>query len=193
MTVSSDQAFDAIYHGDVDKLNSLIAHGLGVESRFGDDKWNLLHLALVSLTDPPNCGVLRHLIDLGVDVNARDQYLWTPLHFAVRTGCVDAVRLLVQAGADVGVPNGEGLTPLHLCVTQPSCNLAIVETLLSAGSNPHADHGAGTPWRYINRAAGSDLEHIRVLFEEYEKNRQKKGETTSPEKRCGKEGEGLLP
>jgi hypothetical protein len=51
---------------------------------------------------------LRKLLALGVDVNAvsRDLYSHgTPLHHAVHSGSLDAVRVLVEAGAQLGVPD----------------------------------------------------------------------------------------
>ena len=42
-------------------------------------------MALVSVAIPSDPKVVEHLIELGVDVNARDSSRWTPLHYAVRT------------------------------------------------------------------------------------------------------------
>src|SRR5262245_19974849 len=145
MNKSSDEVIaDALYTGDIEKLDALIADGIAVLTPHGDDKWNLLHVALVSVTDPPNPKIVKHLIDLGTDVNARDWRLWTPLHFAVRTGNCEVVKLLIEAGAEVDLPNDEGVTPLHLSLCRPPANLQIIKMLLDAGANPDKDHGAGT-------------------------------------------------
>lgn len=44
---------------------------------------------------------MRSLLSAGATVNARDEESSTPLHYACVRGHVDAVRLLVAAGADV--------------------------------------------------------------------------------------------
>ena len=51
-------------------------------------------------------------------VNARDNREWTPLHWACFQGDADAVRVLIQAGANVRAVDSKGRTPLHLaCLT----------------------------------------------------------------------------
>jgi uncharacterized protein len=167
MNESSDEVFDAICDGDVQKLDALIAGGIAVDTSFGTDKWNLLHLALVSLTDPPNPQIVKHLIGLGTDVNARDWRLWTPLHFAVRTGSAEVVKMLIEAGAQVDLPNDEGVTPLHLCLTRPPCNLEIIEMLLAAGANPYKDHGAGTVLNYVKTISAPDIGAALTLIDKY--------------------------
>jgi ankyrin repeat protein len=167
MNETSDEVYDAIYDGDIDKLDALIAGGIAVNTSFGTDKWNLLHLALVSLTDLPNPKIVKHLIGLGTDVNARDWRLWTPLHFAVRTGNSEVVKMLIEAGAEVDLPNDEGITPLHLCLVKPPCNLEIIEILLAAGANPHNNHGAGSVWNYVKAVSAPDIGAVVKLLDKY--------------------------
>jgi peptide-methionine (S)-S-oxide reductase len=53
-----------------------------------------------------NAEALRRIIDMGVDVNAMSPDLYshaTPLHHAVYSGSLDAVRVLVEAGANLSV------------------------------------------------------------------------------------------
>jgi ankyrin repeat protein len=54
------------------------------------------------------------LIAAGADPNAIDISGVTPLHRAVRTRCADAVRALLEHGADAGRTNNSGSTPLKL-------------------------------------------------------------------------------
>jgi len=57
---------------------------------------------------------VRRLLDKGVDVNARDDWWKTPLHYAADGGHLSVVKLLVEKGADVDAKNKEGKTPLDL-------------------------------------------------------------------------------
>jgi ankyrin repeat protein len=54
------------------------------------------------------------LVVAGADPNATDLGGVTPLHRAVRTRCADAVKALLEHGADAGQTNGSGSTPLKL-------------------------------------------------------------------------------
>src|SRR6187402_3227333 len=60
-----------------------------------------------------NLPVLRDLIK-SQGTNVKDATEQTPLMFAVAFGSRDAVRALVDAGADVNATSRAGLTPLHL-------------------------------------------------------------------------------
>lgn len=60
---------------------------------------------------------VQALIAKGADVNAKeDEKIWgfTPLHYAVRFGYMEIVRLLLAHGADPNTTCRFGLTPSHL-------------------------------------------------------------------------------
>src|SRR3954462_5555718 len=59
---------------------------------------------------------IEYLISVGADPNALDRSGVSPLHRAVRTRSLAAVRALVDGGADSRRPNKTGSTPLHLAV-----------------------------------------------------------------------------
>ncbi len=60
---------------------------------------------------------LKVLIELGCDIHARCSS-GTPLHIAAARGNVDAVRLLLSAGAKVDEKNSNGSTPLEYALEQ---------------------------------------------------------------------------
>ena len=57
--------------------------------------------------------ICRLLIDKGAQVEARNRYDRTPLHYAARYGHVEIVRLLCDHGADVEARHNDGSRPLH--------------------------------------------------------------------------------
>ncbi|XP_066121458.1 tonsoku-like protein [Saccopteryx bilineata] len=104
------------------------------------NKWNrrndmgetLLHRACIE-------GQLRRVQDLvrqGHPVNPRDYCGWTPLHEACNYGHLDIVRFLLDHGAAVDDPGGqgcEGITPLHDAL---NCgHFEVAELLIERGAS----------------------------------------------------------
>ena len=76
--------------------------------------------------------IAAQLLDIGSDVNARDNFANTPLHLAVRHPAM--VELLLARGARVDARNAFGDTPLHRAVG----DRRVVELLLAAGADARA-------------------------------------------------------
>jgi ankyrin repeat protein/beta-lactamase regulating signal transducer with metallopeptidase domain len=77
---------------------------------------------------------LKKLIAQGGDLNALDRLLNTPLCSAVDSGSMEAVQVLVEAGADV---NAGSWSPLFTAVDKD--NVAIAEYLIAHGADKHGD------------------------------------------------------
>lgn len=76
------------------------------------------------------------------DVNVRDNFLATPLHFAILKQEFMNVQLLIKFGADVNAQDQMGLAPLHICIMRiGQCPdnyddyKKIVKELLFSGAN----------------------------------------------------------
>jgi ankyrin repeat protein len=50
----------------------------------------------------------------GADINAADAAGWRPLHIAAANNNLDAMKTLIDQGADVGATNNDGKTALTL-------------------------------------------------------------------------------
>ncbi|XP_053630538.2 ankyrin repeat domain-containing protein 42-like [Cherax quadricarinatus] len=102
--------------------------------RFRGITCNLLHLAA-------NFGclavlryLLSHTVRLGLQIEVRDAAHWTALHHASFEGRLQAVTLLLQAGADVNTADPHGVTALHVAAYRD--HTTIVRFLLTRGANP---------------------------------------------------------
>lgn len=68
---------------------------------------SLLHVA-VGLR---NFDAIRHLLDAGLDLNAKGDYHETPLYSAAASGDVGLIGFLLQLGADPNIPDHRGTLP----------------------------------------------------------------------------------
>lgn len=156
--------WDAIYDEDCDRISKLIDDGLGIASKVEGDDWNYLHMALVSVSIPPSPKVVRHLISVGVDVNARDHDHWTPLHFAARVKSHECAKLLLYAGANPNVPNIEGVTPLHELLLALPMDIELVALMLEHGADPFQKHGECCAMTYMRAVACNEKERVIEMF-----------------------------
>ncbi|XP_039109989.1 tonsoku-like protein isoform X2 [Hyaena hyaena] len=104
------------------------------------NKWNrrndvgetLLHRACIE----GRLGRVQDLVRQGHPLNPRDYCGWTPLHEACNYGHLDIVRFLLDHGAVVDDPGGqgcEGITPLHDALT---CgHFEVAELLIERGAS----------------------------------------------------------
>jgi hypothetical protein len=94
------------------------------------------------------------LLHKGADIHLQDMNGATPLHRAVRTRCVAAVKFLLSAGSDPTMENKSGSTPFHLAVQNTGrggtgapaaidAQREIIKAFLSFGVSPDLKNGRG--------------------------------------------------
>ena len=117
---------------------------------------------------------IEYLVSIGADPNAVDKSGVAPLHRAVRTRSLPAVRALLDGGANPKMPNKAASTPLHLAVQTTGRGesgsehgrqqqIGIIRLLLECGASPTDKDGKG---KQVQQAATSDW--IRnLLIESY--------------------------
>ena len=105
----------AAFRRDVAAL--LVAHGADCRAKNRRGAEPLHYAADANRWDPSaQAETIEYLISIGADPNALDRSRVSPLHRAVRTRSLAAVRALLDGGADSRRPNKSGSTPLHLAV-----------------------------------------------------------------------------
>jgi ankyrin repeat protein len=151
----------------------LVEHGANCRARNRRGAEPLHYAADANHWNPAaQAETIEYLTSVGSDPNALDGSGVAPLHRAVRTRSLAAVRALVDAGADPRQPNKSGSTPLHLAVQATGrggsgTELArqqqagIISLLLERGARPTDRDGKG---KQVYEAATSDW--IRRLLEE---------------------------
>jgi ankyrin repeat protein len=134
----------AIYHGDVQAVDRLIAAGANVRAA---NREGVTPLAMACLDgDLP---IIDRLLKAGADPKERGPNDETLLMFAARNGRVDVITRLLAAGADVNAREGlRGTTALMWAAEQR--HPEAVKALLAAGADPAIASGpAGLPRNYM--------------------------------------------
>jgi hypothetical protein len=127
----------AVREGDVVGVYTLLEQGANPSAG--------LHPAALT----GNTLIIRGLLRAGADINAMHASEGgTPLLFAAVKGKAQAVRLLLEKGADPNARGDDGRTPLHWAARAGS--VESVEYLLRAGADPRAtDSIRCTPRRWV--------------------------------------------
>ena len=101
----------AIKHSDINIIKAFIE---AKEDVLFSSTTNALHLA----ASEGNMVVFQSLLDQNVShrmINSRDEAGQTPLHIAIRQGCVDIAECLIRTKkCELTLPDNAGNTPLHL-------------------------------------------------------------------------------
>ena len=147
MNASKRQFIRAIHRGNVRSAKELLSAGLAPTADLVED---------AVFFNKPN--ILQALIEAGANIQAPSVrgLKETPLFLAARFGHLEALKILLRAGADPKAQMGRGNTPLH-----QAHNDRIVHALLEAGANIHAKNSVGrTP---LHKARNERV--VRALIE----------------------------
>ena len=176
----SDELLQAIQTRNVDRVAKLLAAGADPnqpgKSRYGNGQ-DLPPLeaavdelqAFESSNPPEPAGpidsvvlLLRHGAKASGWGTSNDE---DPLCDAVRRNHIEAVRLLLAAGAEPNIRDEEGNSPLRICVEKGYLELARLLLLCGATKNIHEAGGGGSDMNVLGVAAyWLDVEMVRLLL-----------------------------
>ena len=136
--------------GSVEAAKVLLAHGAKVDAR---ESWHG-ETALMWAAAQKHPAMMSALIAAGADVNAistvvkwdrqttaepREKWLplggFSPLMFAAREGCVECVKILADAGANLNLADPDGITPMVNAIINGHYDVA--RFLLDKGADPN--------------------------------------------------------
>ena len=104
-----------------------------------EDKDVLLELTVVN---SPSTKFIQHVLDYGYDINYKDKYGNTLLHFAAASSYPESVRYFISKGLNLEAKNITDSTPLS--VAAKDCdNPKVLQTLIDAGANIHTTSNNG--------------------------------------------------
>ena len=149
---------------DVAMVKLLLDFGANVNNRDNDNETPLHYALAHRKSREDGMPVLRLLIERGADLDAKALNFWddTPLTVAVRGGYAEAVKLLLDHGADVSRTNHADETMLHL--NAGTWNAQITRMLLDAGAPLEQKDRHGRTALHI-AAHNNKLEVVKTLLE----------------------------
>jgi ankyrin repeat protein len=148
----------AAVYGHAALAELLIRHGAPVNTPAGSSRDYPLHLAAIC----EHCDVIQALIAHGVEIDAQNQGGLTPLHHAADGNSQAAVRLLVQAGANLEHRDRfMDSTPLQHAIVDR--NAAMVHELVRLGADVNAETSAEP-----NLSFGILMEHQWPLIGDFD-------------------------
>ncbi|MGD9754138.1 MAG: ankyrin repeat domain-containing protein, partial [Acidimicrobiia bacterium] len=107
--------------------------------------------------------MVRALTLLGLELEQRDQFGWTPLIAAVNDEDLVAVSALIEAGADPNATTDRGYTVFMSAASERS--VAAMAALVNAGADPHAVSELG--WNAVHATVdtnSSDPDRAEATF-----------------------------
>ena len=161
----SSSKFDAmkaaIVQNDLPMVTALLDSGAS-PTAFDEEGWTPLHIAAVRGKDE----VLRWLLDRSeiVDIESKNVYRHTPLHWAAKNGQTIALHTLAKYGADVNRNDHNGWAPIMVAALESHAET--VKELIVLGVDP--DYLGEFTWQGtpLMIAAGkpNSLETVKLLL-----------------------------
>jgi ankyrin repeat protein len=126
VTVSEGELVNAIEQNNISTVSSLISNGV---VNVYDNAWPLHHAARQGRVE-----ILSMLLDAGADIDAVDAGKNCACHIAIMNGQFDALKLLVERGANLSLNNSNGFSLISVA-SRGRTSEQIAIFLLDAGAS----------------------------------------------------------
>ncbi|XP_063923969.1 uncharacterized protein LOC135138056 isoform X2 [Zophobas morio] len=122
---------------------------------------NALHFASESKKD--NRGVIKLLIEKGIDVNAQNENGKTALQFACLEGIYENAEMLLDFSASIGITDEDNNNALHYASSAENVNRSLIKLLIEKGININAQNKNGMTALQLARLEGIQ-ENVQMLL-----------------------------
>lgn len=144
--------------GHTDLFEKLIAKGANVNNVDAIGNNELVNALIVDA----ELWTIRRLIELGVDVNAKNSYGESPLYIAAKVSNAEVIQALLEGKADPKSLTNDGATPLHSAARTDTPE--IIKVLIDAGVP--IDGAMNDGWQPIHVSAeAGNLETLKKFIE----------------------------
>lgn len=151
--------FIAIEAGDLNHVKEAIDDGAGVNAIESENtKYTPLHVAVVKEGKQE---IVKLLLERGADIESKDQYGQTPLHWAAIKNDLEVLKVLVKKNANLNAKNEFGNSALHLAVDHKSDHA--LQILIEEKANINiTNDGNETPLH--NAAFDGKIDIVKILL-----------------------------
>ncbi len=151
----SEKFYQSIRNNDLATLKTLVKSA-DVNVKDQRESTPLMYAAAYGSLDS-----MQLLIGAGADVNAKNAFAVTPLHWC--TNDINKVRLLVDKGADVNARSKQAMTPLLIAALHDGAS-PVVKLLLEKGANVSV-RGSLNTTPLLSATGANDAASVRLLIE----------------------------
>lgn len=150
--------YAAKFNPNVEVLKFFIGLGANIKA-VSTDGLTLLHVVATN----SSVSVVNYILSFDFDINGIDVLGWTPLQYAVRYNQnTDAIKLLLEVGADAEVVSPEGWNLVHLAAVN---NIFVTDYVLSLGLDINSKDAEGlSPLQYAVRY-GDNIRIVKLLVD----------------------------
>ena len=130
-----------IDNGNLDHVKFMVSHGANLNLTFLVEERNSRRSLLMHAIDKNQTEIALLLMKNGADINFKDDFGWTAVHFACFKGNYDILIYLISMDANLNLKDQMGRTPIQVASSEGHKKIIIPLILLGANIDEQDDLG----------------------------------------------------
>lgn len=155
MKYSFGDLYEALEIGESDLVHKIISEESSL--MYGEDEYGFRVVHALASND--NEELARFILEMGIDVNSKNDEGITALHIALYP---EIAQLLINHGADVNITDNRGNTPLHIHASDGEETFEVIKVLLSNGADKSIENKSGKR-AYDIAKSREDKDNMKIL------------------------------